>query len=107
MHTLTDAQRRSMVDLLASGSVLLLQTPPAEIGSIYIHIGDAGEERIGLVREQSRMWTLPITVVDRPAGLANANTTDRSWRKVRTTYLTWGDLIATGKTNQQLLDGGA
>lgn len=107
LHTLTDAQRRSMVDILASGSVLLFQTPPSEVGSIYIYIGDVVEERIGLVQEQSRQWTLPINVVDRPAGLANANTTDRSWRKVRTTYLTWGDLIATGKTNQQLLDGGA
>lgn len=107
LHTLTDAQRRQMVDILASGSVLLLQSGPSETGSIYIHVGDVGEERVGLVQEQSRVWTLPITVVDRPAGLANANTTDRSWRKVRTTYLTWGDLIATGKTNQQLLDGGA
>jgi hypothetical protein len=107
LHTLTDEQRKAMVNILASGSVLLIQTAPNELGSIYVHVGDVVEERVGLVQEQSRRWTLPVIVVDRPAGLANASTLDRSWRKVRTTYLTWGDLIATGKTNQQLLDGGA
>jgi len=106
LHTLTDDERRRMEDLLSTGSILLAQGPASEFGSHYLFIGDVGEERIGLVMEPSRVWTLPFVEVDRPAGLVHASTTDRSWRAVRTTYATWGDVIATGKTNQDILDNG-
>lgn len=106
-YTLTDDQRAQMVDILARGTVLLLQSPPAYgWGSVYVSVGDAVESRVGLAYEQSRMWTLPFTVVDRPEGVSTAPVVDKSWQAVKTKYGTWGDLIATGKTNDQLLQEG-
>lgn len=106
-HTLTDDQRIDMRDLLAKGSVLLLQTPAAYgFGSEYITVVDVEEKRLGLAMEQSRMWTLPFIVVDRPEGLDHQSTVDRTWRAVRDTYATWNDLAAAGKTWEALLEEG-
>lgn len=107
MHTLTDAQRISLTDLLARGTTLLLQTAPEYgFGSRYVHIGDVTESRVGLAMEPARRWELPFTVVDRPEGLAINPSIAKTWGAVKTAYATWGDLAAAGKTWAQLLEEG-
>lgn len=102
--TTTSAERTRVHDLLARGQVLLLATPAAYgIGNQYVHVGDAVEERVGLVTEQSRRWSLPLTNVDRPESLAVAPRGLR-WVDVKFKYPTWGDLLATGMTWDQLLE---
>jgi hypothetical protein len=106
MHTTTDAERIALTDLLARGTVLLLQTPPRfGFGSQYVHIADAVEERVALAMEQTRKWVLPFLVVDRPEGLT-ITPVGKTWRDVRTIYPTWADLKASGKTWRQLLEEG-
>jgi hypothetical protein len=105
-YTLTDSQEQAMIDALGSGSVLLLSGPAAEIGAMYIAIGDVGAEMVGLVTEPARLWTLPFQVVDRPIGVTSPNNVDRTWRAVKTKYATCADLTATGKTWQVLIDSG-
>lgn len=105
-HTLNDAQRRSMVDILARGTVLLLQTPSAYgFGSQYVVVDDVVEARVGLAMEPARRWTLPFRVVDRPTDYDKA-VLGRTWRDVKTAYATWGDLKASGKTWRQLAEAG-
>jgi hypothetical protein len=107
VHTLSNAQRIAMRDLVARGTTLLLQTPPAYgFGSEYIAISDVDEVRVGLASEQSRRWNLPFIVVDRPEGLSSAPTIANRWADVKATYATWADLKATGKTWDQLLQNG-
>jgi hypothetical protein len=105
-HTLTRTQEQALLDILSSGNVLLLQGPPNELGNRYVAIGDVGEELVGLVTDEARVWTLPFTTVDRPAGIASPNPVDNTWRAVKTKYATWGDLTASGLTWQQLVDSG-
>ena len=106
-HTLTDAEREQVVDILTRGVVLLLQTPPPYgFGAQYVSIGDVAEARVGLAYEQSRRWTMPFVVVDRPEGLSAPSTIVKTWQAVKDTYPTWGDLKASGKTWRQLLEDG-
>jgi hypothetical protein len=105
-HTLTEGQEQQLIALLATGDVLLLSGPASQLGAKYVAVGDVATELVGLVTEPARLWTLPIQVVDRPVGVTSPNNVSRSWRAVRSTYATWGDLAATGKTWQQLLDSG-
>ena len=106
-HTLTSAQRTSMVDILSPGSILLLQTDPRfGWNTAYIHVGDVVEARVGLATEPARQWTLPFTVVDRPEGLAEGYTIAKTWGGVKQAYATWGDLKASGKTWEKLLEDG-
>lgn len=105
-HTATDIQREAMVTLLSRGTVLLLQTPANYgFGSAYVHVSDALEERVGILgSEPTRRWTLPITMVDRPAGLATLPIWN-TWANVASTYATWSDLVDTGKTWYQVAEG--
>ena len=109
-HTLTDAARVRLTDLLSRGTVLLLQTPPqygyGSYGSAYIHIGDALEARVGLAMEQARRWSLPFQVTDRPEGLATQPITGKTWAAVKATYATWTELAASGKSFRRLLEEG-
>lgn len=106
-HTLTLDQRDELNLLLSRGTTLLLQTPVIEqFGSAYVAVTDAVETRVGLAFEESRRFTLPFVVVDRPDGLASASTVDKTWRALKNKYLTWGDQTATGKTYQQVLESG-
>lgn len=103
-HTSTTAQRQAMLDLLSRGQVLLLSTPAGYgFGNCYVHVGDAKEARVGLAMEQTREWTLPLTIVQRPLGLATQPLGMR-WADVVYTYTAWSDLLATGMTWAQLLE---
>jgi hypothetical protein len=103
--TATDGERLRIHDLLSRGQVLLLNTPyEYGIDNAYVYAGDVTEARIGLVTEPSRAWSLPLTVVDRPESLSLTPLSIR-WIDIKNTYATWGDLAATGKTWNQLVEG--
>lgn len=107
IHTLTDGQRQQVADLMARGSVVMLQANPSTgWGSRYIHVTDVTEARVGLVSEPARRWSMPFLVVDRPEGLSVAATTAKTWASVKAIYPTWADLKATAKTWEQLLEDG-
>lgn len=107
MHTLTDAQRIKLTDLIARGTVLLLQTPSAYgFGSQYVWMGDVEEARLSIAQRQERRWTMPFMVVDRPEGLDHQPTLLNTWNDVKLTYATWADLAATGMTWGELLEEG-
>jgi hypothetical protein len=92
VHTNTDTERQYMWELMRRGQVLLFQTPAKYAwGSQYIHVGDVVEARVGLAMEPARRWTLPFTIVDRPAGLATAPP-GTSWTDVKGAYTAWGTM---------------
>lgn len=102
--TQTESQRGRMEKLLSSGQILLLTTPAAYAwGNDYVHVGDVSEARIGLADEPSRRWTLPITVVDRPASLAYAPAT-MTWGDVVAEWVTWADLLEDVLTWDDLIN---
>lgn len=102
--TATDDQRRSMLDLLSRGQILLLSTPhDYGLGNVYVHVGDVVETRVGLAMNATRQWTLPLTFVQRPLALGNAAMGMR-WADVVYGYTSWSDLLATGMTWGQLLE---
>jgi hypothetical protein len=107
LHTLSDAERTSLTDLLARGTALLLQVPNAyAFGSQYIYVGDVDEDRVGLAMEPARKWSLPFVAVDRPEGLYTQPTGGKTWGDVKAVNATWADLKANGKTWQRLLEEG-
>jgi hypothetical protein len=107
MHTLTDTERHSLLDLLARGTILLLQTASFYgFGSQYVWVGDVEEARLSVAQAPERRWTLPFTVVDRPEGLNVQSVTLNTWADVKAKYATWADLAATGKTWAKLLEEG-
>jgi hypothetical protein len=101
----TDGERTRIYDLLQRGQVLLLATPyNYGLGNVYVYAGDATESRVGVVTNPTRKWSLPLTVVDRPESLSLTPLSIR-WVDVKLAYPTWGDLAATGKTWNQLVEG--
>lgn len=105
--TATDAQSQELILLLSRGTVLLLQTPAGYgIGSIYIHVGDVTENRPGtLGAEPTRRWTLPVIMVDRPAGLATMPP-GNTWADVDAAYISWQALYDTRMKWFQVAEGG-
>lgn len=98
--TTTHAERDGIRDLLSRGQVLLLSVPSGYgVGNQYVHVGDAVETRVGLVTEQTRRWSLPVTNVDRPDTIAIAKLGMR-WVDVKYKYPTWDDLL-----NARIPDG--
>lgn len=90
--TATAQQRQALVSMLSRGQILLLQTPDVSgFGSAYVYIGDVVESRVSVMAEQTRRWTLPITMVDRPVGLATSPL-GANWETVKYTFSTWGDV---------------
>ena len=103
-HTATINQRTQMINLLSRGQVLLLSTPGSYgIGNVYVSVGDVTEERVGKVYETFRRWTLPMTMVDRPAQLASTPLGNR-WIDVETNFVTWNDLYVRNYTWDYLLN---
>lgn len=104
--TATDAQRMDVVLLLSRGTVLLLQTPDGYgMGSIYVHAGDVVESRPGtLGKESTRRWSMPIIMVDRPAGLATMPV-NNTWGNVKATYQDWLALYNTRLKWWQVVEG--
>lgn len=92
-HTASLSQRGTLVELLTRGQVLLLSTPDGYgIGNVYVHVGDVTEDRVtGVGKEQSRKWTLPMTMVERPPILSTEPLPMR-WVDVIYNWATWGDL---------------
>ena len=103
--TSTNSQRSSMLNLLASGQILLLSTP-ADYGwgNAYVHVGDVTESRLGLADEPSRRWALPITVVDRPASLS-FQPAIMTWSDVVHDFVTWSDVLDDVPTWDDLVQG--
>lgn len=88
--TVTALQRTNMKNILADGSTLLLQCPAGwGVGSVYVAVGQVTESRVSGAPAYvpDRVWTLPLTIVDRPVGLAAAGAGN-----------TWGDVYNTGGT---------
>jgi len=104
--TTTDQDRLDTILILSRGTVLLLQTPDGYgMGSIYVHVGDVTESRPGaLGTEATRRWTLPIIMVDRPAGLATMPV-NNTWQNVKDTYLDWQTLYDTRLRWWQVAEG--
>jgi hypothetical protein len=105
VNTETADEERALWDLLDDGSTLLL-TAPAGFGwgSQYVAVGEVPAARnspIGTVA--TRIWTLPITVTDRPEGLSAAGV-GNSWADVATHYTTWRILDDTKLTWRDLLN---
>lgn len=107
LYTRTDYERNSVNNVIDRGTVLLLQTPPHYgWGSAYVSIADTVETRVGVASEQLRRFDLPFVVVDRPDEISITPALAKTWQAVKTTYPTWGDLKASGKTWRQLLEEG-
>ena len=71
MMTRTLDERRELLELIASGRILLYRNPdpsyPEQLW--YVSIGSVDEERIATDhREPHRRWNLEMVVVDRPVG---------------------------------------
>lgn len=93
------ADRDRLLALLASGGVLLVQTP-AEwgYGDMYVDVGDVTESRLARDhRKPWRQWTLPLVEVAQPAGLQFGVDGSR-WVDLCDVYATWGAIEAAGKT---------
>lgn len=102
--TLTNAQAESLLELLGSTDVLLVQTPAAiGFGSRFVAVGDIVEARTNrTVLYPSRYWELPFVEVDAPAddgvfiaGLAWADLVDAyaDWNALIAAFDSWGDLV--------------
>lgn len=94
---LTDRDR--LRTLLASGGILLLQTPPSwGYGDMYIDVGDVQEARLARDhRKPPRQFTLPFVQVARPGGLSYGVDAAR-WKDLCDVFATWGAVEAAGKT---------
>lgn len=96
LRTLTLAEEDELLALLADAAVLLLDVPPGKgygITHHYLAIGDVTEARLnpGIYTSESRTWTMPVIVVDRPAGDDQAV---RTWATVLTEAADWTELVA-------------
>ncbi|MFI1580007.1 hypothetical protein [Embleya sp. NPDC020630] len=77
--------------LFDTGVVLLLQG--LNLGSVYVSIGDTDNAPVDADGSDPwRLWTLPITEVDRPVG-GMAGTAGRSWQTVLSGYATWQSVL--------------
>lgn len=102
--TNTAAQAQGVRNIIATGGVLLLQTPAvADLGNLYVSAGDVSEARVSpLVYEAARRWSMPFTVTDRPAGMefmAVGNT----WQDVHNFYGDWQTFFTAQRTWAQVL----
>lgn len=108
-RTGTALEEADVSALLADGSALLLQTPAGwRWGSRYVSVGDVDVAPFAplLPTDPRVVWTLPLTVVARPSGLAEAGP-GLSWGDLMGRYSTWGDLYDTGATWQDVAEGRA
>ncbi len=97
-------EMRRLWDLLADESVLLL-TLPAGLGwgvtHEYISVGDVEESRVaGWGGYEPRVFMLPYTVVDRPAGGLQSQWT---WGDVLARFASWSEVLAFYPSWQDVL----
>lgn len=105
LYTLTDNDRSALLSILTTGSTLLLQTPSAYgLGNLYVALGDVAEGRYSdLAGQAPRLWTLPFTRVDRPAGTALATV---SWSNVLGNHASWSEVLSSRTSWLDLLQSG-
>jgi hypothetical protein len=97
-------EAQTIRNVTADGSVLLLQTPAqADLGNLYIAVGDVSEARISSAYMLTeRRFTIPFTVVDRPFGLAVVAEGYR-WLDVFTSYGDWETFYDAANTWYEVL----
>jgi hypothetical protein len=105
LRTDTEAERLALLQLLQDGSPLLLSTPSGYgLGNLYLSVGEVQETRLTTYgKEPARLWSLPFTVVDRPAGGALA--AGNSWSDVLGSYSSWSQLQASEGTWASVVEG--
>lgn len=91
--TMTDSERRRMLNMLASGEPLVFLTPASHgIGRQYLVVFNATENRIAnFAKEQSRRWVLQVEEIGFPAG-ATAQWAFTTWADLRNRANTWAEL---------------
>lgn len=106
VRTTTEDERLAIDTLLEDASVLLLNVPADKgwgITAEYVAVGDSDEGRLfQYAREPRRHWTLPLLVVDRPAG---GTTAARTYQDLLVGFATYADLAATHPTYYDVLVG--
>jgi hypothetical protein len=103
-YTETDQERQIMLNILSSGRVLQLSTPDGYgWGALYVAVGTVTEHRqTPIADNMARLWTLPLTVTDRPAYVSLA-ASGNTWADVIANYATWADVIRQKATWNDLL----
>lgn len=103
--TLTEDERQALLALVADGSILYLTTPGGwGVGSVYVAVADISEARpSALGSDPFRLFTLSLTVVDRPSGAALA--AGNSWSDVLGAFTSWSQLSLTTDTWAVILEG--
>jgi hypothetical protein len=90
LRTDTDEEATDLLALVSDGTTLLF-APPSGYGLpslLYLAVADVAEVRVtGYGPEPTRYWSLPFTVVDRPAGAALAS--GNSWSDLLGGYTSW------------------
>lgn len=96
--------------LIADGAALLLNIPPVLGWGLtwqYVNVGDVQAEDIGGIASGARVWTFPLTVVDRPIGAQLAqwtyatmltDNTLASYADVMTKFGTYSNLQANERS---------
>lgn len=104
IRTDTQDECNNLRAILDEPSILLLSTPDGyDVGSIYVAVGDVIEARaVPVGWETARQFTLPLTQVERPVGLANAGA-GNTWNDVLAAYPTWNAVIAARATWNDLI----
>lgn len=90
--TMTFVERTALLDLLADGSVLLLQAQSEyNIGTnAYVSIEDVRQQPFPKRENVPCKWSLGFTVVERPAGGVQISNT---WGALLGAYATWADVM--------------
>ncbi len=102
VRTTTADEAEAMDLLLASGDILLVQSPAAcAIETGYVSVGDVTTSRHPL-RPQKRLYTMPLTEVATPGPDVVGSL--GTWQTVIDTYATWADVIAANLTWADLLE---
>lgn len=103
-YTETFAERQAMLDILSSGRVLQFATPDGYgWGTYYVAVGAVTEHRQTPIADNPvRVWTLPLTITDRPAYVSSA-ASGNTWGDVVSNYATWADVIRLKATWNDLV----
>lgn len=103
-YTPTFAERDRMLALLKPGSVLLFQFDASYgVPDVYLHVGDVSVDReFPDHRDQLRLFTVPVVVVDAPSGKPDGPCGTR-WMDLCGT--TWNAAEAAGVTWMEIMQG--
>lgn len=106
LRTTTDAENTALTAVLAGCVPLLLQLVQPFTGAAvwqYISVDGVHEEEVTQVfGDPKRVWTLDVTVVDRPSGGVAAQ---RTWADLMAECATWQDVMNKYKTWAGVITG--